>query len=116
MQLHVHGPLPSGYFVRNQTRHTHGDDVSLRHYNRALDIFYASSWYIAPTPEDIPRLAHAGIVCNYKEPLEVLRATIESPADNILASSTIVVLACEDRDVEVDATFTELEAQFSGCF
>ena len=53
---------------------------------------------------------------NYKQPLEVLRGTIESLANSNLASSTIVVLACEDRDVEVDATFAELEAQFSGCF
>jgi hypothetical protein len=41
-------------------------------------------------PDHTPRLAHAVIICNYKEPLDTLRATIQSLADNTLADNTIV--------------------------
>jgi len=67
-------------------------------------------------PAHIPRLTHAVIVCNYKEPIEVLRATIESLANNTLASSTIVVLACEARDATASHTYDTLEAEFEGQF
>ena len=67
-------------------------------------------------PDSIPRLVHAIIVCNYKEPLDVLRATIESLADNTLSSSAIVILACEERDQQAKETFAALESEFSSHF
>lgn len=67
-------------------------------------------------PEHIPRLVHAVIVCNYKEPLEVLRATVASLADNTLSSSTIVVLACEARDEKAESVFQTLSTEFHSSF
>lgn len=63
-------------------------------------------------PAHTPRLVHAVIVCNYKEPLEVLRATIASIADQTLAENTMVILACEARDKEADDTFAALYGEF----
>ncbi|CAB9510249.1 expressed unknown protein [Seminavis robusta] len=67
-------------------------------------------------PDHIPRLTHAVIVCNYKEPLETLRATIQSIADNTLADNTIVVLACEERDPTANSTFQCLDQEFASSF
>lgn len=67
-------------------------------------------------PNDRHRLVHAIIVCNYKEPVEVLRATIESIAENTLAENCMVVLACEERDSHAEATFQELRADFPEVF
>ena len=67
-------------------------------------------------PCNIPRLVHAVIVCNYKEPLDVLKATVKSIAGNTLSSSTIVILACEERDGQANDTFAALKAEFSSDF
>lgn len=67
-------------------------------------------------PDNQPRLIHAVIVCNYKEPLEVLEATINSIARNTLAASTIVILACEERDSAADTVFSDLESKFRQSF
>jgi Glycosyl transferase family group 2 len=67
-------------------------------------------------PDHIPRLTHAVIICNYKEPLDTLRAAIQSLADNTLADNTIVVLACEDRDPTAKATYQALEREFASNF
>lgn len=65
-------------------------------------------------PAHMPRLVHAVIVCNYKEPLEVLRATVASIADQTLAENTMVILACEARDAGADDTFAALASEFQG--
>jgi hypothetical protein len=62
-------------------------------------------------PKD-KRLVHAVIVTQYKEPLEVLDATVSSLADSTLAHSTIVVLACEERDPNADEVFEILEQRY----
>jgi cellulose synthase/poly-beta-1,6-N-acetylglucosamine synthase-like glycosyltransferase len=62
------------------------------------------------------RLVHAVIVTQYKEPLEVLDATIESLAQSTLAHSTVVVLACEDRDGNADSVFQVLEGKYGHYF
>lgn len=67
-------------------------------------------------PSNVPRLTHAVIICNYKEPLEVLRATIASLAHNTLAENTMVVLACEERDPTAAETYRALELEFSTKF
>lgn len=67
-------------------------------------------------PAHIPRLVHGILICNYKEPLEVLRATVESIANNTLAKSCIVVLACEDRDPTAASTFHILHSEFRCSF
>jgi Glycosyl transferase family group 2 len=67
-------------------------------------------------PDHVERLTHAVIICNYKEPLDTLRATIQSLADNTLAESTMVVLACEDRDPTAKATYQSLEREFASSF
>ena len=67
-------------------------------------------------PEHIPRLTHAVIICNYKEPLEVLRATVQSLADNTLAESTMVILACEDRDPTASPVYQALKDEFASNF
>jgi hypothetical protein len=64
----------------------------------------------------LPRLYHAVIVCNYKEPIEVLRATIQSIAHNTLSGRCIVILACEDRDEGAEEVYAELESEFSNSF
>lgn len=67
-------------------------------------------------PSHLPRLVHAVIVCQYKEPLEVLVATIESLAMNTLASNTIVLLACEDRDPNANDIFDALLKEYACYF
>jgi hypothetical protein len=66
-------------------------------------------------PKD-KRLVHAVVITQYKEPVEVLQATIESLAESTLAHSTVVVLACEERDPNADHVFDILEEKFSHCF
>lgn len=66
-------------------------------------------------PKD-KRLIHAVIVTQYKEPLEVLNATVSSLAESTLAHSTIVVLACEDRDPDANKMFEVLEERYSHYF
>lgn len=67
-------------------------------------------------PSHIPRLRHAVIICNYKEPIEVLRATVESIANNTVANACMVILACEDRDPQAKETFALLYEQFASSF
>lgn len=67
-------------------------------------------------PDHIARLTHGIIVCNYKEPIEVLRATVDSIAKNTLSSSCIVILACEDRDPTAESTFKQLKAEYRDTF
>lgn len=62
----------------------------------------------------MPRLIHAVIVCNYKEPLDVLRATISSIADNELADNTMVILACEAHDTGAEHVYQTLAKEFQG--
>lgn len=62
------------------------------------------------------RLVHAVVICQYKEPLEVLDATVESLAENTLAHNTIIVLACEGRDPYADSVFETLESRYSHHF
>ena len=62
------------------------------------------------------RLIHAVVVTQYKEPLEVLDATVASLAESTLAHSTIVVLACEERDPNADKVFEVLEGRYGHYF
>lgn len=59
------------------------------------------------------RLMHAVVVCQYKEPLEVLDATIASIAENTLAHNTIIVVACEARDAYAESVFETLRDRYS---
>ena len=52
----------------------------------------------------------------YKEPLEVLDATVSSLAESTLAHSTVVVLACEDRDPYANDVYASLEARYGHFF
>jgi hypothetical protein len=61
-------------------------------------------------------LVHAVVITQYKEPLEVLRATIESLALSTLADSTVVVLACEERDPDAGSVFDVLYQEFAHHF
>ena len=54
-------------------------------------------------PEDRERFVDAVIICAYKEPYEVLAATIGSLAANNLAKSCVVILATEARDESADS-------------
>lgn len=65
-------------------------------------------------PGDRERLVHAVIVCNYKEPLEVLRATVASIADAHLSENIMVILACEARDSGSEDTYQALKLEFEG--
>lgn len=67
-------------------------------------------------PESLPKLVHAVVVCQYKEPLEVLAATIESLAANHKAGATIVCLACEARDAMATKKYETLLAQYGSNF
>jgi len=62
------------------------------------------------------RLVHAVVVTQYKEPLEVLDATVSSLAESTLAHSAVVVLACEDRDPHADEVFHILEDRYGHYF
>jgi len=62
------------------------------------------------------RLVHAVVICQYKEPLEVLDATVQSLVDGTLACNTIVLLACEARDPFADDVFEILESKYSQYF
>lgn len=67
-------------------------------------------------PAHMPRLIHGIIVCNYKEPIEVLRATVDSIAKNTLSQACFVILACEERDPTAEATFRQLQAEYKNSF
>jgi hypothetical protein len=67
-------------------------------------------------PESLPKLVHAVVVCQYKEPLDVLAATIESLAVNHKADATILCLACEARDAMAEETYETLLAQYGSNF
>jgi hypothetical protein len=66
-------------------------------------------------PKD-KRLVHAVVVTQYKEPLEVLDATVGSLAESTMAPSTIVVLACEERDPNAKQVFEILEEKYGDYF
>jgi hypothetical protein len=66
-------------------------------------------------PKD-KRLIHAVVVTQYKEPLEVLDATVGSLAESTLSHSTIVVLACEARDPNAKKVYEVLEEKYGGYF
>jgi len=58
---------------------------------------------------------HCLVVCEYKEPLEVLQMTLRSVRDqkgHVPASEIEVVLACEFKDPERDETFNRLTEEF----
>jgi len=58
---------------------------------------------------------HCFVVCEYKEPLEVLQMTLRSIRDqkgHIPASKIEVVVACEFRDDGRDQTFEALKSEF----
>jgi hypothetical protein len=68
-------------------------------------------------PASCPRLTHAVVVvCQYKEPIEILSATIESLAANAVAEMTIIVIASEARDPDAVATFQTLKSKFGHQF
>ena len=67
-------------------------------------------------PESLPDLIHAVVVCQYKEPLEVLSATIESLALNTKARNTILCLASETRDNTAQTKFVALREQYGHFF
>ncbi|CAE6960883.1 CC2D2A [Symbiodinium sp. CCMP2592] len=64
----------------------------------------------AELPTDRPLLTHAVVIAEYKEPLDVLAATVASLQEQTLAHNTIVVLAQEARDAGADETFLSLKA------
>lgn len=66
-------------------------------------------------PKD-KRLVHAVVVTQYKEPLEVLEATVGSLAECTLAHSTIVILACEARDPDAKRVYEILEKKYGDYF
>jgi hypothetical protein len=67
-------------------------------------------------PASCPRLTHAVVVCQYKEPIEILSATIESLAANTVAEMTIIVIASEARDPDAVVTFQTLRSKFGHQF
>lgn len=67
-------------------------------------------------PESLPSLVHAVVVCQYKEPFEVLSATIESLAFNTKADRTILCLASEKRDTTAQTKFETLRDQYGRYF
>jgi hypothetical protein len=56
------------------------------------------------------------VVCQCKEPIEILTATIESLTANAVAEMTIVVAASEARDPDAAATFQTLKFNFGHQF
>ncbi|KAG7353817.1 glycosyl transferase family group 2 protein [Nitzschia inconspicua] len=62
------------------------------------------------------RLVHAVIITQYKEPIEVLEATVDSLKDSTLHNTTIVVLACEDRDPHAKNVYEKLNAKYGHFF
>ena len=67
-------------------------------------------------PSTRKRLIHAVVICEYKEPYDVLAETIRSLKDQTLAHNTIVVIAQEARDPEADKTFQRLLKLANGTF
>ena len=67
-------------------------------------------------PADRKRLIHAVVICEYKEPYDVLAETLRSLKDQTLAHNTIVVIAQEARDPEADETFQRLLELSGGKF
>ena len=67
-------------------------------------------------PESLPDLVHAVVVCQYKEPFEVLSATVESLALNTKARNTILCLASEARDATAQPKFIALREQYGHFF
>ena len=61
-------------------------------------------------------LQHVVLICQYKEPREILEATLGSLASQTHAKDVIVVLACEDRDPTADETFEYLDASLGPSF
>lgn len=66
--------------------------------------------------ENNKRLIHAVVICQYKEPLDILDATVQSLVESTLAHNTIIVLACEARDPYADEVFATLESRYSHHF
>jgi hypothetical protein len=69
-----------------------------------------------PHPESLPNLVHAVVICQYKEPIEVLAATIESLATNTKASSTIICIASEARDNTAESKYEQLLVRYGHNF
>jgi len=67
-------------------------------------------------PADRARLLHAVVVCEYKEPYEVLAETVRSLKEQTLAHNTIVVIAQEERDPNAEKTFLALQGLADGAF
>ena len=59
---------------------------------------------------------HIVVIPTYKEPLEILRRTLESLAAQEVARQLVVVLAMEEREQEADAKSHVLEAAFRARF
>eukprot|EP00934_Nitzschia_sp_Nitz4_P000037 Nitzschia sp. Nitz4//scaffold225_size51843//15596//17392//NITZ4_006893-RA/size51843-processed-gene-0.70-mRNA-1//-1//CDS//3329542669//37//frame0 len=62
------------------------------------------------------RLIHAVVICQYKEPLEVLDATIASLVESTRVHNTMIVLASEARDPLAQGVFDKLEAKYGHVF
>lgn len=69
-----------------------------------------------PQPESLPKLVHSVVICQYKEPFEVLAATIESLTFNTKASRTIICLASEARDDTAQPKYEKLLAMYGHHF
>lgn len=70
----------------------------------------------SPHPKTLPNLVHVVVVCQYKEPLEVLAATIDSISTNTKATNTIVCMASEERDETAKEKFESLRTSYGHCF
>jgi hypothetical protein len=85
----------------------------------ALDVFTFIMLLHGKRRRTLPkdrRLVHAVVVTQYKEPLEVLDATVSSLAESTLAHSTVLVLACEERDPNANHVFEALKERYGDYF
>jgi cellulose synthase/poly-beta-1,6-N-acetylglucosamine synthase-like glycosyltransferase len=70
-----------------------------------------------PEPSTVAPLAHAVVIVAYKEPLDVLRRTVDSiVSQSGLGRRPIVVFAAEERDETAQSTFTALSEHVGSAF
>ena len=70
----------------------------------------------APDEEALLKNRHVFVVPNYKEPLSVLRNTLQTLASHAHAKTYTIVLAMENKEAEHEEKAGTLTEEFRQCF
>jgi hypothetical protein len=92
-----------------------GSAFAAMHSIRKSDSREKNYWQSKPRPPgpDFYSVWHAVMVPNYKEPIEKLRQTLDTLADQTIAHQVVVVMAMESRDPKAVETAEQLEREYS---